>query len=98
MERQQRIVLNGQESERMIVKTGMPWGSIAFYIYINNLSDNLEPNVTLFADDTSMFSSVSDPINTSKKLNKDLDKVCNIVGPASRKCASIQTHQNTLKR
>ena len=37
MERQQRIVLNGQESERMIVKTGMPWGSILgplLFIYI----------------------------------------------------------------
>ena len=37
MERQQRIVLNGQESERMIVKTDMPWGSILdplLFIYI----------------------------------------------------------------
>ena len=46
-----------------------------FYIYINNLSDNLESNVKLFADDTSMFSVVRDPINTSQKLNNDLDKV-----------------------
>ena len=37
MERQQRIVLNGQESERMIFKTDMPWGSILgplLFIYI----------------------------------------------------------------
>ena len=51
--------------------------SIAFflYIYINDLSDNLESNVKLFADDTSMFLVVFDPINTSQKLDNDLDKV-----------------------
>ena len=49
--------------------------SIVFFIYINDLSDNLESNVKLFADDTSMFSVVRDPINTSQKLNNDLDKV-----------------------
>ena len=38
-------------------------------------SGNLEANVKLFTDDTSMFSVVSNPINTSKKLNKNLDKV-----------------------
>ena len=36
---------------------------------------NLMCNVNLFPDDTSMFSIVSDPINTSQKLNKDLDEV-----------------------
>ena len=46
-----------------------------FFIYINDLSDNLESNVKLFADDTSMSSVVRDPINTSQKLNNDLDKV-----------------------
>ena len=51
--------------------------SIVFciYIYINDLSGNLESNVKLFADDTSLFSVVFDPVNTSQKLNKDLDKV-----------------------
>ena len=46
------------------------------YIYILwKLTNNLELNVNLFPDDTSMFSIVSDPINTSQKLNKDLDEV-----------------------
>ena len=49
--------------------------SIVFYIYINDLSDNLEPDEKLFADDTLMFSVVHHPINTSQKLNNDLDKV-----------------------
>ena len=46
-----------------------------FFIYINNLSANLESNEKLFADDTSIFSVVRDPINTSQKLNNDLDNV-----------------------
>ena len=36
---------------------------------------NLEANVKLSVDDTSMLSVVSDPTTTSQKLNKDLDKV-----------------------
>ena len=45
-----------------------------FYIHINDLSDNLESNEKLFADDTPMFLVVCDPINTPQKLNNDLDK------------------------
>ena len=49
------------------------WSIVFFLIYINDLSDNLESDVKLFADDTSIFSIVLDPINTSQKLNNDLD-------------------------
>ena len=44
-------------------------------IHINDLLWNLEPTVKLFADDTSVFLVISDAINTSQKLNKDLDNV-----------------------
>ena len=65
--------------KNLIIKSGVPqdaiiW-SIIFLKYINDLSGNLEVNVKLFGDDTLMFSVVSDPINTSQKLKKDLDKV-----------------------
>ena len=60
----------------------MPLGSILdpfflyIYIYINDLSDNLESNnVKLFADDTSIFSVFRDRINTSKELNNDPERV-----------------------
>ena len=55
--------------------SGFNTWSIIFFIYINNLSDNLESNVKLFAHDTLMFSVVRDPINTSEKQNNDLHKV-----------------------
>ena len=44
-------------------------------IYINNLATDLKSNVKLFADDTSLFSIVSDPLETANILNKDLDKI-----------------------
>ena len=46
-----------------------------FLIYINDLSEDLESNVKLFAYDTSMFSVVRDPINILQKLTNNLDKV-----------------------
>ena len=52
-----------------------PWSIFFIYIHINDLSDNLEPNEKLFVDDTSMFLVVHHPLNTSQKLNSDLDKV-----------------------
>ena len=37
-----------------------------FLVYINDLSNNLESNVKLFADDTSIVSVFRDPIITHK--------------------------------
>ena len=56
----QRVVLNGQASEWLPVKAGVPQGSILgplfFLIYINDLSIDIISTVKLFADDTSLFS------------------------------------------
>ena len=48
---------------------------LCFLIYINIFPDNLESNVKLFADDTSMLFVACDAINTSQKLKNNLDKV-----------------------
>ena len=79
-ERQQSVVLHGQESELLTMKAGVPKGSVLgplflFLVYMSDLSDNLESNVKLFVDDASIFSVVCDHINTSQKLNNDLGKV-----------------------
>ena len=41
---------------------------------MNDLLDDLESEVLLFADDTYLFSSGEDPAITAKKINRDLEK------------------------
>ena len=44
-------------------------------IYINDLSNNLESEVKLFADDTSIFSIVHDNDLSTRELENDLNKI-----------------------
>ena len=75
----QRVLLNGQTSEWLPVKAGVPQGSILgpllFLIYINDLSENIESTVKLFADDTSLFSVVHNNNTSAEVLNRDLHKI-----------------------
>ena len=75
-DRKQRVVLNGQSSPWLNIEAGVPQGSVLgplfFLIYINDLSDNLSTTVKLFADDTSIFSTVYNAEESSEKLNNDL--------------------------
>ena len=75
-DRVQRVTFNGTISDWECIRAGEPQGSILgslfFLIYINDLATDLKLNVKLFADDTSLFSVVSDPLETANLLNKDL--------------------------
>ena len=78
-DRVQRVTHNEKTSNWECIWAGVPQGSILgplfFLIYINDLATDLKSNVKLFADDTSLFSIVSDPLETANILNKDLDKI-----------------------
>ena len=75
----QRVLLNGQTSEWLPVKAGVTQGSflgpLFFLIYINDLPENIESTVKLFADDTSLFSVLHDNNTSTEILNRDLQKI-----------------------
>ena len=78
-ENYQRVVINGQTSLRRPVLVGAPQGSIMvpllFYIYVNDLPNELKSNVKLFARDTSLFTVVKDKNESANILNNDLESV-----------------------
>ena len=77
--RKQRVVLNGQHSSWKAINAGVPQGSVLgpllFLIYINDLPENLISVAKLFADDTSIFSTVVDINKSTDDLNKDLSTI-----------------------
>ena len=50
-------------------------GPLLFLILINDIPANLECKMNIFADDTSLFSLVRDPNESSAKLGRDLRTV-----------------------
>ena len=72
-DRKQSVVLNGQCSSWMDVQAGVLQDST--WTVINDLPDNLTPNPKLFADDTSLFSTVTDPNATANQINNDLHNI-----------------------
>ena len=49
--------------------------TFAFLNYINDLLDNLVSNPKLFAEDTLLFSTVTDPNVTANQINNDLHNI-----------------------
>ena len=78
-QRMQRVAINGQFSNWAFIKSGVPQGSVLgpllFLIYINDLEADLKCQVKFFADDTSIFSIVEDPVITASDLNNDLNLI-----------------------
>ena len=72
-DRKQSVVLNGQCSSWMDVQAGVLQDST--WTVINDLPDNLTPNPKLLADDTSLFSTVTDPNAMANQINNDLHNI-----------------------
>ena len=78
-ERKQRVVIPGATSSWKSIKAGVPQGSILgpllFLIYINDIVDDIHSCIRLFADDTSLYIIVDNPIQAAETLNADLAKI-----------------------
>ena len=78
--RQQFVAIDGTRSILRHISTGVPQGSnigpLLFLIYINDICRlNLEGQPRLFADDTALFYSNSDPHTIASFINSDLQKL-----------------------
>ena len=77
--RKQSVVLNGESSNWVDVKSGATQGSIIgpllFLIYIKDLSESLITNAKLFAVDTSLFTVVQDIAASTEELKNDLRNI-----------------------
>ena len=80
LDRKQCTVVDGVKSSLISITAGVPQGSrlgpLLFIIYINDIVDNLESEILVFADDCSLLASGLDPAETAKQLNRDLNKIC----------------------
>ena len=75
------MVMNGSNSDWLSINAGVPQesilGSLLFITFINDIVQDIDAQIKLFADDTSLYLIVDDPIETVETLNGDLDKIHN---------------------
>ena len=66
-ERSQKVVLDGQASDPVLVLSGVPQGSVLgpvlFLIFINDLLDNIRSSVRPFAYDCVLYMNINSPID-----------------------------------
>ena len=78
-QRHQRVVVPGVSSSQAEIKAGVPQGSILgpllFLVYINDIVNDIEGHINLFADDTSLFVVVDTPNSAAAVLKSDIEKI-----------------------
>ena len=78
-DRKQRVILPGITSDWAYICAGVPQGSILgpllFLLFINDIVLDIGSNIRLFADDTSLYIIVDNPITAANCLNIDLERI-----------------------
>jgi hypothetical protein len=77
--RYQKVVIGGEESSSKIINAGVPQGSILgpllFLVFINDIINDLENDIFLFADDASLMKIFNDINVASTSINRDLQRL-----------------------
>ena len=64
-DRQQAVVVDGSKSTWRDVTSGVPQGSVIgptlFLLYINDIQDNIQSTMRLFADDSTLYREIRRP-------------------------------------
>ena len=103
--RSQRVTFHGFESDRIIVTSGVPQGSILgpllFAIFINDITKNLSSNVLMYADDLKIFRRINN-FEDCLELQDDIDKfqnwsIYNLLPVNARKCYVMSLTNKTSK-
>ena len=74
--RKQKVIIENSSSKTGDIQAGVPQGSVLgpllFLIYINDITDNVNSHIRLFADETTLFIDFSDDISATQQINNDL--------------------------
>ena len=77
-ERFQGVVVDGEASSFVKVTLGVPQGTVLgpliFLLFINDIHENVDSTLRLFADDASLYRSIN-TMNDSVILQNDIDKL-----------------------
>ena len=77
--RKQCVIVDGEKSSFVEIKAGVPQGSrlgpLLFIIYINDIVNDIESEIMIFADDTTLLALGDDLTATALQLNRDLEKL-----------------------
>ena len=72
----QATVIKGEKSKfKSVSAGGSVLGPLLFLIYSNDIVNNIESMIKLFADDTSLSLALNNPDSRAEILNHDLEKI-----------------------
>ena len=78
-DRKQCVIVDGVKSTLKNINAGVPQGSrlgpLLFIIFINDIVQEMESEILIFADDTTLLASGLDPAETAAQLNRDLCRI-----------------------